>query len=50
MEDGELFELWMKANVDPITKLYLFNIVNKEEFLAGKEKLRVQEVGPYIYK
>ena len=30
-------------------QVYLFNVTNSEEFLAGKEKLKVQEIGPYTY-
>jgi hypothetical protein len=47
---GETFELWRKPPVDLYLRVWLFNVTNKEEFLAGKEKLRVQETGPYVYK
>lgn len=49
-EGGEIFEIWRKPDVDLYVKIYLFNITNKEQFLAGEEKLRVEEVGPYVYK
>lgn len=49
-EGGEGFELWRRPPVNVYLKVYLFNITNRDEFLAGKEKLKVQEVGPYIYR
>lgn len=49
-EGGEIFNLWQDPPVDIYIKIYLWNITNSEEFLAGKEKLRVEEVGPYVYK
>lgn len=49
-EGGELFGLWLHGNIDPLLKVYIFNITNKDDFLQGKEKLRLQEVGPYIYR
>lgn len=36
--------------MDLFIKIYLFNITNSEKFLAGEEKIRVQEIGPYVYK
>nr|XP_014102705.1 scavenger receptor class B member 1 isoform X2 [Bactrocera oleae]XP_036226453.1 scavenger receptor class B member 1 isoform X2 [Bactrocera oleae] len=49
-EDGEIFNLWAKPPVDLYIKIYLFNITNAEAFLAGREKMNVQQVGPYVYK
>ncbi|XP_067620772.1 scavenger receptor class B member 1 isoform X2 [Eurosta solidaginis] len=49
-EDGEIFNLWAKPPVDLYIKIYLFNITNAEAFLAGREKINVQQVGPYVYK
>lgn len=42
--------MWEKPEVDLLLKVYLFNITNKDAFLKGTEKLKVQEVGPYVYK
>ncbi|XP_021934461.1 scavenger receptor class B member 1-like isoform X2 [Zootermopsis nevadensis] len=47
---GETFELWRKPPVNLYLRIWLFNVTNKEAFMAGKEKLRVQETGPYVYK
>jgi hypothetical protein len=47
---GETFELWRKPPVDLYLRVWLFNVTNKEAFMAGKEKLHIQETGPYVYK
>nr|CAD7199082.1 unnamed protein product [Timema douglasi] len=49
-EGGEVFEMWRRPDVDLYLRVFLFNVTNKEKFLSGEEKLRVQEVGPYVYK
>ncbi|XP_043595440.1 scavenger receptor class B member 1-like isoform X2 [Bombus pyrosoma] len=45
-----IFELWRKPIVDVYIKIYIFNITNAEEFLEGGVKLKVEEVGPYVYQ
>jgi hypothetical protein len=47
---GETFELWRKPPVDLYLQVWLFNVTNKEAFMEGKEKLRVKETGPYVYR
>lgn len=47
---GESYEMWRKPQVQLYLKVYIFNITNHEAFLAGREKLRFQEVGPYVYR
>lgn len=49
-DGGEIFELWRKPPVDLYLRVFLWNVTNHEAFLAGKEKLKVVEVGPYVYK
>ncbi|XP_070068807.1 scavenger receptor class B member 1 isoform X2 [Drosophila takahashii] len=49
-DGGEIFNLWAKPPVDLYIKIYLFNITNAQAFLAGHEKLQVEQVGPYVYK
>lgn len=49
-EGGEIFDLWAKPPVNLYIKIYLYNITNPDEFLAGTEKLKVEEVGPYVYQ
>ena len=32
-------------------RVYIFNVTNSEEWLSGKEtKLRIDQVGPFVYK
>ncbi len=50
LPEGEGLGLWLKANVDVYFKLYVFNVTNKEAFVEGREKLRLEEVGPYYYR
>ncbi|XP_037881878.1 scavenger receptor class B member 1 [Glossina fuscipes] len=49
-ENNEMFDLWAKPPIDLYIKIYLFNITNAEAFLAGREKMNVQQVGPYVYR
>ncbi|XP_011870818.1 PREDICTED: scavenger receptor class B member 1-like isoform X2 [Vollenhovia emeryi] len=45
-----LFTLWKVPPVDMYLNVYVFNITNPIEFLNGEEKLKVQEIGPYVYQ
>lgn len=46
-----LFHVWETPPVTVYLKVYIFNITNGENFLSGiDKKLRVEEVGPYIYE
>jgi hypothetical protein len=49
-EGSTLYYFWQKPPVNIYIKVYVFNVTNPKEFLSGREKLRVQEVGPYIYR
>ncbi|KAK4878304.1 hypothetical protein RN001_010810 [Aquatica leii] len=49
-DGGEIFEMWRKPPVELYLRVFLFNVTNKDAFLNGEEKLRVEEVGPYVYK
>ncbi|KAF5286498.1 hypothetical protein FQR65_LT12581 [Abscondita terminalis] len=49
-DGGEIFEIWRKPPVDLYLRVFLYNVTNKEAFMRGEEKLRVEEVGPYVYK
>ncbi|XP_050061505.1 scavenger receptor class B member 1-like isoform X2 [Aphis gossypii] len=47
----ETFEMWKSPEAAVYLKVYIFNITNREDFLAGiDEKLRFEEVGPYVYR
>ncbi|XP_015123047.1 scavenger receptor class B member 1 [Diachasma alloeum] len=45
-----VYLMWKKPPIKVYIKVYVFNITNPEAFLGGEEKLRVQEVGPYVYQ
>ncbi|XP_044763419.1 scavenger receptor class B member 1 isoform X2 [Coccinella septempunctata] len=50
-DKGEVFELWRVPPVDLYLRVFLWNITNKEEYMNGTDdKLKLQEVGPYVYK
>lgn len=49
-EDGEIFTLWKNPPVNLYIKIYLWNITNKDAFLSGREKMHLEEVGPYVYR
>ncbi|XP_016914043.1 scavenger receptor class B member 1-like [Apis cerana] len=48
--DSMVFELWKKPPIQIYIKVYIFNITNMEEFLKGGVKLKVEEIGPYVYQ
>ena len=31
-------------------EVYVFNVTNPEGWVAGRENLRVEEVGPFVYR
>uniref|UniRef100_A0A182J7A1 Scavenger receptor class B n=1 Tax=Anopheles atroparvus TaxID=41427 RepID=A0A182J7A1_ANOAO len=42
---------WAKPPVFPLLKVHIFNYTNTKEFLAGVDsKLKVKDLGPYVYK
>lgn len=45
-----LFSVWKKPPIDVYLNIYIFNITNPVEFLGGKEKLKVEQIGPYVYQ
>lgn len=50
-DEGEIFQLWERPPVDLFLKVYLFNITNHEDFMAGRDaKIKIEEVGPYVYR
>jgi len=51
MSEGSfIFNLWLKPPVPVYLKVYIFNVTNAEEFLKGGVKLKLQQVGPYVYR
>ena len=46
-----MFKWWLNSSAaDVYLKAYAFNITNPAEFMAGREKMKLQEVGPFVYK
>ena len=52
LRNGTLsFAWWQRPAVRAVYRIRIFNYTNVQEFQDGRaEKLRVQEVGPYIYR
>ncbi|XP_074031276.1 scavenger receptor class B member 1 [Leptinotarsa decemlineata] len=51
LRDGSLsFQYWQKPGVIRLTKLYIFNVTNADNFLAVGEKPKLQEIGPFVYR
>eukprot|EP00095_Tigriopus_kingsejongensis_P008733 maker-scaffold683_size112676-snap-gene-0.13 protein:Tk08733 transcript:maker-scaffold683_size112676-snap-gene-0.13-mRNA-1 annotation:"scavenger receptor class b member 1" len=48
-QGSEAFEGWRNPPVHPIMYLFIFNLTNQDDFLSGKSKPIVEEVGPYAY-
>ncbi|XP_053661635.1 scavenger receptor class B member 1 [Anopheles marshallii] len=50
-ENSTAAEWWARPPVYPLLKVHVFNYTNAQEFLDGKaSKLRVEDLGPYVYK
>ncbi|XP_022901848.2 scavenger receptor class B member 1-like [Onthophagus taurus] len=45
-----IFKLWTQPPYEVLAKIYIFNVTNSEQFLAGKEKLNLTQTGPYVYQ
>ncbi|KAG8232897.1 hypothetical protein J437_LFUL012810 [Ladona fulva] len=44
------YEWWRNPPDEVLLRVYVFNVTNGKEFLSGKEKLKVEEVGPFIFR
>ncbi|XP_035902734.1 scavenger receptor class B member 1 isoform X2 [Anopheles stephensi] len=49
-EGSYLNRLWKKPPLEVFISIYVFNVTNPEAFMRGEERLRVQEIGPYVYQ
>lgn len=50
-EGSYLFGVFKKPPLDVFLTVYVFNVTNVEEFInVPGTKLRLQEVGPYVYQ
>lgn len=49
--DSAKFPLWQKPPVKALYKTYIFNYTNHKSYENGiATKLKVQELGPYVYE
>lgn len=45
------FLWWRNPEPEILLNVYLFNITNSEDFIAGKDKkLKLQEIGPIVFR
>ena len=44
-----MLSVWLNPPIEPLLKLYVFNITNPEEVLEGEDPVS-QELGPYVYR
>ena len=44
-----MLSAWLNPPIEPLMKVYVFNITNPQEVLEGAEP-DTQELGPYVYR
>ena len=44
-----MLSAWLNPPIEPLLKLYVFNITNPQEVLEGADP-QTQELGPYVYR
>ncbi|TRY75075.1 hypothetical protein TCAL_08572 [Tigriopus californicus] len=50
MNDSVFLEAWQNPPLTPITKVYVFNVTNQEDVLAGNaSRFQIEEIGPFVY-
>ena len=48
--DSHMLGVWANPPVVPRMKIYVYNVTNADDFLAGRDKkARVEELGPFTY-
>lgn len=48
-QDGESYQWWSKPPVEPVIRVYVYNVTNADDFLNNGTKPVVDELGPYVY-
>ncbi|KAK7793327.1 hypothetical protein R5R35_003063 [Gryllus longicercus] len=48
-ESSMTFQWWRKPPVNPVMRIYVYNVTNADEFLNNGSKPIVEELGPYVY-
>lgn len=46
---GQSFGWWSKPPVEPIIRIYVYNVTNADEFLNNGTKPVLDELGPFVY-
>lgn len=44
------FKWWKQPPINPLMKVYIYNVTNADEFLIDGAKPIVEELGPYVYR
>lgn len=45
-----VFNVWKQPSFPFYVNLYPFNYTNWEAFIEGREKAKIQELGPYVFE
>lgn len=48
-EESHTFKWWKKPPVNPVMRIYVYNVTNADEFLNNGAKPVLDELGPYVY-
>ncbi|KAL0192791.1 hypothetical protein M9458_011087, partial [Cirrhinus mrigala] len=48
-ENSRVLDGWINPPPPVYMQYFFFNVTNSEEFLAGREKAKVTQIGPYTY-
>lgn len=49
-KNSRVLEGWINPPPPVYMQYFFFNVTNPDEFLAGKEKPKVTQIGPYTYR
>lgn len=49
-QGGQSFGWWSKPPVEPVIRVYVYNVTNADEFLNNGSKPILDELGPYVYR
>uniref|UniRef100_A0A161MPC6 Scavenger receptor class B member 1 n=1 Tax=Triatoma infestans TaxID=30076 RepID=A0A161MPC6_TRIIF len=41
--------MWKKPPVEPVMRVYVYNVTNADDFLNNGDKPILDELGPYVY-
>lgn len=45
--NGPAFKVWSKLPIPLMSRYYVFNITNPDQFIRG-EKIKVKQIGPFV--